>query len=433
MLSCLNCWVALCGLFQPRFGALWLGVLLANCFTIQAQEIESAQNTSFLEKDEVDSAGEEDAAELGQDLIGTVTASQVLASMDRGVDFLLGTQNEDGSWGEATRTKNLNIYAPVPGSHHAFRTAVTALCITALCEQESRRPEVAPALDRSQEWLLEKLPQLRRATRDAIYNVWGHGYSISALSALYQRTQDQQLRERIVELIKLQFQCLSNYESVDGGWGYYDFAVGAQRPTASSTSFVNATILVAFHHAANIGVQPPERLLRRAIESTLRQQKPDFSYLYGEYLKYQPMRGINRPGGSLGRSQACNIALLYWGDEKITEEVLVEWLDRLIARHGWLDMGRKRPIPHEAWMQVAGYFFYYGHYYAALCAEQISTDQQKRLAPRLAALLVERQESDGSWWDYPLYNYHPPYGTAFVLMSLHRYHPALREPEDDES
>jgi len=28
------------------------------------------------------------------------------------------------------------------------------------------------------------------------------------------------------------------------------------------------------------------------------------------------------------------------------------------------------------------------------------------------------QEKDGSWWDFPLYNYHQQYGTAFALMSL---------------
>jgi hypothetical protein len=30
------------------------------------------------------------------------------------------------------------------------------------------------------------------------------------------------------------------------------------------------------------------------------------------------------------------------------------------------------------------------------------------------------QDADGSWWDYPLYNYHQPYGTAYALMTLHR-------------
>jgi hypothetical protein len=33
------------------------------------------------------------------------------------------------------------------------------------------------------------------------------------------------------------------------------------------------------------------------------------------------------------------------------------------------------------------------------------------------------QEKDGSWWDFPLYNYHQQYGTAFALMTLGRCRP----------
>ncbi len=132
------------------------------------------------------------------------------------------------------------------------------------------------------------------------------------------------------------------------------------------------------------------------------------------------MRGINRPGGSLGRSQACNVALRLWGDPKITDTVLQTWLHRLFARNGWLSIGRKRPIPHESWFQVAGYFYYFGHYYAALCIEQLPDAQQPVFQAHLAATLMQLQEKDGSWWDYPLYNYHQQYGTAFALMSLQR-------------
>ena len=38
----------------------------------------------------------------------------------------------------------------------------------------------------------------------------------------------------------------------------------------------------------------------------------------------------------------------------------------------------------------------------------------------LAKVLLPLQEKDGSWWDYPLYNYHYSYGTAYALMSLKR-------------
>ncbi|MEL7336394.1 MAG: hypothetical protein AAFN70_09360, partial [Planctomycetota bacterium] len=146
----------------------------------------------------------------------------------------------------------------------------------------------------------------------------------------------------------------------------------------------------------------------------------DLSYLYGEYLKGRPAREINRPGGSLGRSQCCNMALRMWGDEKITDQVLQQWLVRLVLRNGWLDIGRKRPVPHESWMQVAGYFYYYGHYYAGLCLEALPESQRQPLRGHLARLMLDRQEKNGCWWDYPLYDYHRPYGTAFALMTLHR-------------
>src|SRR5207247_5940693 len=213
---------------------------------------------------------------------------------------------------------------------------------------------------------------------------------------------------------------LRRYESVDGGWGYLDDRVGAQRPATSSISFVNATVLVALHEAKQIGIETPKQIVERALAATQRQRKSDNSYLYGEYLKWQPMRPVNRPAASIGRSQACNLALRLWGDKTITDTVLTNWLDRLIARNEWLSFGRKRPIPHESYFEVAGYFYYYGHYYAALCIEQLSTADAAHYKDQLAAILLPLQEKDGSWWDYPLYDYHQPYGTSFALMTLAR-------------
>jgi hypothetical protein len=346
---------------------------------------------------------------------------EIDAAIHRGIAFLLKDQNKDGSWGTPERTKGLNIYAPVPGAHHAFRTAVTSLCLMALIETGGDDAEVRKAIERGEAWLFENLPILRRATPDALYNVWGHGYAIAALVRMHGRLpKDMERLRKIEKLMRDQMDYLTRYESVDGGWGYYDFRVGSQKPATDSTSFVNAAILVAFHEAKAIGVSPPDKIRKRAVDATERQRKPDFTYLYGEYMKYRPMHPINRPGGSLGRSQACNLALRLWGDERITDDVLMTWLDRLFARNGWLDMGRKRPIPHESFFAVAGYFFYFGHYYAARCIEELKPDKRPFYQDHLAQVLLHLQEKDGSWWDFPLYNYHQQYGTAFALMSLKR-------------
>ena len=353
--------------------------------------------------------------------VPAASESEIRGAIYNGVQFLLDDQNANGSWGSPTKTKGLNIYAPVPGAHHAFRAATTSLCIAGLIEVASDDPDVIKSLDRAESWLLEHLRELKRADGMAIYNVWGHGYSIQALVRMHGRhAEDAKKQKEIVELIRLQFEMLTRYESVDGGWGYYDFRYQANQPTSDSISFVNGAILVALAEAKSIGVEPPERVVKRAIAATNRQQKPDFSYLYGEYLKNQPMRGINRPGGSLGRTQCCNVALRLWGDDKITDNVVKNWLYRLYVRNGWLDIGRKRPIPHESWMQVAGYFYFFGHYYAAMSLEQLPKDEQAPYQAMLAKLMLDRQEKNGSWWDYPLYDYHRPYGTGFALMTLKR-------------
>lgn len=364
-----------------------------------------------------------DGAAEGANPAEDPAAAQIQAAIQRGVGFLVRDQNRDGSWGSAHRTKDLNIYAPVPGAHQAFRAAVTALCVEALIETGAAEHSDAArqALARGEAWLLEHLPQLRRATPDALYNVWAHAYGIQALVAMHRRAAgDAQRQQRIREVIESQFDRLRRYESVDGGWGYYDFRAGTQRPASDPTSFTTATVLVAFHRARGIGIEPPQDLVQRALHCLHRQRKPDHTYLYAEDLRWRPMWEINRPGGSLGRSQACNLALRYWGDPTITDAVLSEWLDRLVKRNGWLSIGRKRPVPHESWFLVAGYFFYYGHYYAALCAEELPEPVAAPFQRRLAGLLLPLQETDGSWWDYPLYNYHQQYGTAFALMTLAR-------------
>lgn len=351
-----------------------------------------------------------------------LTPEQIKKSMQRGIDFLIKSQNKDGSWGSANKTKDLNIFAPVPGAHHGFRAGVTAMSIEALIETGAPRDsaEARQALERGEEWLLKNVEQVRRADTTAIYNVWAHSYAIQALVDMYERTKDSERQKQIKRVIDTQIDRLQRYESVDGGWGYYDFSVGAQKPAATTTSFTTATGLFALHELSRIGVQAPSNLVQRAIATVNRQRKPDHTYLYSESHKYRPMWEINRPAGSLGRSQACNIALRVWGDKTITDDVLAECLDRLVERYEWLSIGRKRPVPHESWFLIAGYFFYYGHYYAALCAELLPAERAAGYRRDLARIIVPLQEKDGSWWDYPLYNYHQPWGTAFALMTLQR-------------
>lgn len=357
------------------------------------------------------------------------TAEAIEAAITRGVDLLLSRQGPGGWWGSARNTKGLNIYAPVPGAHHAFRAGVTSLCISALIESGDPRPAVTKAIDAGEAWLVEYLPKLRRAHPRAIYNNWGHAYGIQALvDLLGRKTDDAARQERLKALIAEQVELLGRFEFVGGGWGYYDFRFQTKHPSGGETSFTTATVLIALREADAVGVKPPARLVKRALATLRRQRNPDSTYHYSGGMKWRPVIPINRSAGSLGRSQVGNCALRAWADPVITDKVLGTWLDRLFARNFWLDIGRKRPRPHESHAAVAGYFFYYGHYYAGLCVEQLPEDQRPHYQGHLAQILLALQEKDGSWWDFPFYDYHQQYGTAMAVSTLTRCRGARPRP-----
>lgn len=354
--------------------------------------------------------------------------AQIDAAIQRGVKFLLDDQRKDGSWGSPENTKSYNIYAPVPGAHDAFRVGVTSLALMALMEAQPRlpekdRPAVDASIDRGTKWLVENVGNLRRASLDAVYNVWGHAYAIQALVRLHQRAAgDPDRQKKYKELAAGQADMLRRNAFDTGGWAYYDhlqkeFGVRYD----AGYSFCTATALIALHEAKRIGVEFPQKQIDKAIASLRRQQKPDFSYNYGEYTRMDPGYAIgDRPAASLGRSQACNLALRLYGDPRVTDQVIETWLDRLYARNGWLSIARKKPIAHESFFKVSGYFYYYGHWHAALCIDELPAEKRKHFQDHLAHILLPLQEKDGTWWDYPFYNYHQQYGTAMAIMSLLR-------------
>ena len=140
------------------------------------------------------------------------------SSIRKGIDFLISDQNKDGSWGSARNTKGLNIYAPVPGAHHAFRAAVTAMCVNALIETNlaEKDPKAKAALELGEKWILKNLGSVRRANHDALYNVWGHSYGIAALVAMHNKKEiSNQRKELIKDSIRHQINMLQKYESVD--------------------------------------------------------------------------------------------------------------------------------------------------------------------------------------------------------------------------
>ncbi len=357
-----------------------------------------------------------------------VSKEELTASITRGVDYLVQKQNKDGSFGSARRTKGLNIYAPVPDAHLAFKSGATALALAGLIDSNDRRPEVLASIAKAEQWQFDQLPKLRHIDPSAIYSIWGHAYGLRSITKLYHFHKDDPAKQSELKILaENQIIKLQKVEQLNGGWGYYDMDDATAKPTGLSMSFATATVLLALKEAhEEMGTSLPKREVDRALRTLEQQRTPDWAFVYSLSHQFRPRYAINRPAGSLGRSQVCLAAMRKFGDERVSDEIVSDWLHRLCVREGWFDIGRKRPRPHETHFSVSGYFYYYGFYYATESLQMLPPKAQQPFIPHLAEHLISKQEKDGSWWDFPLYDYHQPYGTGYALTSLSRLRSSLK-------
>lgn len=334
------------------------------------------------------------------------------------VEWLVTNQNADGSFGSHHSPRPIEVLADVPGSHQAFQVATTALVVDALdgCPVESEAKE--RAADRGIDFLLGNF-DVKRPSGMEHYNVWAFGYALQCLGdRLLDRPGDPRVAAMRAACVRL-VEKLGTYQTLDGGWGYLSLnGVATFQPSDTSMSFTTATILVGLDRAKRAGIEVPEKLLARAVDHVQRSRLPDGAFLYGEYLKYRPRHGINQDKGSACRTPACEYALGLFGVE-VTQAELEKGLDDLLFKHARFQrMALRRPIPHESWYSVSGYFYLYGHAYAAYVIDLLPREKQAKYWKALVDAANVCREPDGSYWDYPLYSYHKPYGTAFALIAL---------------
>ena len=342
-------------------------------------------------------------------------------SIARGVEYLVKSQNKDGSWGGPA--SNLwDIYAPVPGAFYAFQVGASALALSGLIDSGDDSPAVAATIRKATDFVLTHHKTARRVAPDTLYNVWAHAYTLEALARCLVRETDEARRDAIRKVCDEAVDLLQRFEFVDGGWGYYNFDIVSKQPEHGATSFTTAAVLTAMRAAADQGVRIPKRLVDRALALLETCRKPDWSFEYAWDHRFSPSHPINKWNGSLARTPSCEIALDAWG-KKVPDAKFVEALERLKAQGRFLQIARKYPIPHETWFYNSGYFCFFGYYYASMVLDHVPEAVASVHRKSISDYLISLQEEDGSFWDYQLYSYHKAYGTGYVLSTLSRCRP----------
>jgi len=352
------------------------------------------------------------------------TSPEFARDLDRVIEetvgWLVTNQAVDGGWGTHRTARVGEVLADIPGSHNAFRVATSALCVIALEDSPFKTTGSRSAAGKGIDYLLG-FYNVKRPDGTEHYTVWALGYALQCFGEWLTNHPDDPRAGRIRSACVNLIEKLGRYQSLDGGWGYLSLrGLKTYQPASTSMTFTTSAILVGIDRARRAGVEAPGKLVERAVESVARARTPAGSYVYGEDWKYKPRMDVNQIKGSACRTPCCQYALMLFGRE-IGADERRKGLDDLLVRHiRFQKISVRYPIPHESWYQISGYFYLFGMAYRAYILDDLPEKDRGRFARPLFDAVMFCRQPDGSFWDYPLYGYHKPYGTAFALMTLSR-------------
>ena len=257
-------------------------------------------------------------------------------------------------------------------------------------------------------------------------NVWGLVYGLDTLAKAiaHPRYRDTEKSTALRKAADTVIAGLRRYVSPRGGWGYYADPDSNWRPDWA-TSFTTAVGVLSLVKAREVGLEVPDDLFDATVRSVRRCRLPNGGYSYdvAAVPRHLRMESINQVTGSLGRIQVCNLALLRAGGE-LPEGAVEEGIAQFFQHHKFLDAGRNKPIPHEAYYAVAAYFYLFGHYYASSIIETLPPADAATYGKKLRYHILKCRQPDGAFWDFWIASSTKPYGTAFSILSLARTLPA---------
>lgn len=341
------------------------------------------------------------------------------AALDKGIEYLLSTQKADGSFGHFLPRRPADIYLGTLESLHAFGNASTALVASSLLLQEAN-PRINAAIKRTFSYLTAHAPVNKRVNHDTFYNVWSHTFMVDAFIDGLADPRLADMKAAITARCQDEVDRLLRLQALDGGYGYFDFDHHLDPPSGGqSTSFNTGAALLALLRAKDAGFRVPDHAMRRGHASLKRMALPDGAYIYSfSHLNAGPLGRSNKIEGSLTRSPCCNLALFRLNDDWMNATRLKKGVQNLLDHHEYVEIARQRQYPHETWFANAPYYYYFGHYYAALNFAHLDSDASMAQADALAAFVAKTPDTDGSFWDYPLYGYTKAYGTALATLCL---------------
>lgn len=297
----------------------------------------------------------------------------IAESIDRGIAFLVQTQNRDGSWRGS-------------GSYGIYPTAMTALAGMALIGSGSTptRGENWRAVRRATDFLIQGSQPNGLITDPAEEgrSMYGHGFATMYLAQVYGMEEDAERQDRLHQVLVKAVALIVRAQSTYGGWYY--------TPDSSfDEGSVTVTQLQALRACRNAGISVPVAAIRGAVAYIKKSSNSDGGIAYS----------ARNPGSSRPAITAAAVAVLYSAgryDDPMADKAFEYSFNHLPVGAG-------------------GGHHYYAHLYLAQACYQKGEDHWKKYYPKMARWLLGQQRADGSWMGDSVGT---TYGTSIALTIL---------------
>jgi hypothetical protein len=214
---------------------------------------------------------------------------------------------------------------------------------------------------------------------DATSLMYGHGFATLYLAELYGTSTYRQ--EEIRQALKKAIAVIEGSQAEGGGWDYdpaKQFGV-VRRSSGLGDTSITVCQTMALRAARNLGLATNARVVERAKAYIQRAQTEDGGFVYRPDRKSLPTLAALQ-GSAFPRS-AAGVCILYSLGDYNTESL----------RRGFRYLDREYRLP------ATNVFPYYSHYYCAQAMYQAGGSRWKEYFAWVRAMLLERQEADGSW------------------------------------
>lgn len=346
-------------------------------------------------------------------------------SISKSAAWFARNQNSNGSFGSGV-IDSVQFTGFAVETYYCFHLAANALAFCALSSLQAT-PERDAQLTQLLDWLTTTRVPKRGNTWD-VDATWPAVYGLHAMTvaALDPRFGGPEWKQRVRERGEAFYLLLEKNQEPLGGWGYYEGPVVSKRPTWS-TSFTTGAAIIGLLRAKDLGWAIDPKVIARAQRYLQLCYLPSGAYTY-DHTAIPRVGGeiINDIKGSLSRMQVCSLALARAGDPKLTPDRIRAALTAFFEHHKFLDVGRMKPIPHEAYYQVAAYFYFFGHAYCGQLINLLPEAERDAWHQKLRAHVIKVQWEDGSSVDFPNMKSMQVAGTAFSILALQAGVPGTR-------